>query len=142
MSSRSEYRTVLKNDSFDGSRQMDSSVETDILTEQIEPTAKDVFKTVFNLRPIDRETYRCVRANPACTTKDLASLLDRDRSNVNRSLAALREIGLVQRYRRILEPGGYFYEYRAVDADVLQSVAETAIELWAKRAVAAMTNSP
>ena len=141
MSSRSEYRTVLKTDSFDSSRQVKSSIKTDVLTERIEPTSEDVFETVFDLRPIDHETYHCVRANPACTTKDLASLLDRDRSNVNRSLAALREMGLVQRYRRILEPGGYFYEYQAVDADVLRSIAETAIELWAERAVAAMDES-
>jgi len=141
MSSRSEYQTVLKTEHTGIPRQVESANEVDLIAKTTDPTAEEVFETVFGLRPIDHETYQCVRANPACTTKDLASLLDRDRSNVNRSLSALREVGMIQRYRRILESGGYFYEYRAVGADALGSIIERGIELWAERAVAAIAES-
>lgn len=82
-----------------------------------EPSREEVFQTVFGLGPQAVRTYDAVVAGPGSTTRELAAVLDRDRSNVNRSLNRLRETGLATRERRILDDGGHVYQYYA-GADV------------------------
>ena len=73
------------------------------------PSMATVLETVLGLRSQELAVYDAVTAEPGASTKALASTLDRDRSNVNRSLTKLESAGLVTRTRLIPESDGYYY---------------------------------
>lgn len=119
-----------------------------------EPTIDDVFRVVFGLGDIDVRTYETVEQDPGATTSELAARLDRDRSNVNRSLNRLRDAGLVTRGRQLLDGGGHVYQYYVTSGHAQNDVtaaptadgAETApsdvlveaIERWRSAAIEAV----
>lgn len=99
-----------------------------------EPSAGAVVRTVLGLRPQELWTYEAVRAAPGASTATITDRLDRDRSNVNRSLMALCESGLVRRKRRLLEHGGYCYAYYAAPESVATQLLASALDRWAEAA--------
>ncbi|WP_280584965.1 helix-turn-helix domain-containing protein [Halorubrum sp. Boch-26] len=101
------------------------------------PTRKGVLRTVFGLGEHDVRTYDGVVEVTGATTSELAERLDRDRSNVNRSLNRLRESGLVTRGRRLLDEGGHVYQYYAVDESTEDLVAR-AVDRWRSAALDAI----
>jgi len=106
-----------------GRREPDSSIT-------VEPSLQEVLTAVFDLREHERETYRALLSAPDSTTSELASVVDRDRSNVNRSLSALAEKGLVTRRRRILEIGGHVYQYTANPPGEVRERLHEALDEW------------
>lgn len=104
------------------------------------PTRKEVLQTVFGLGDQDVRTYDAVVQVRGATTSELADHIDRDRSNVNRSLNRLRESGLVTRGRRLLDEGGHVYQYYAVDEGSDALVAR-AIERWRSAALDAIESA-
>ena len=102
-----------------------------------EPSRDDVFRTVFGLGTADVRTYDAVAEVPGSTTRELADHLDRDRSNVNRSLNRLREIGLVSRVRRLLDSGGHVYQYSVVPDRTAEDVVARAVDRWRSAALEA-----
>jgi predicted transcriptional regulator len=70
--------------------------------------------------------------NPGSTVAELADALDRDRSNVNRSLSTLLEKGLAERQRRLLDPGGYVYQYTATPLPEAKEMLHDALDEWAE----------
>lgn len=72
---------------------------------------------------------------PSSTTRELADHLDRDRSNVNRSLNRLREAGLVTRVRRLLDSGGHVYQYSVVSNHTTEDVVARAVDRWRSTAL-------
>ena len=99
-----------------------------------DPSAATVAQTVLGLRSQDLATYDAVSSQPGASTKELAADLDRDRSNVNRSLTRLDEAGLVCRQRRLLDGGGYFYAYFAEPGDIVADRLSEALERWTEAA--------
>jgi predicted transcriptional regulator len=75
-----------------------------------EPEFDDVMVCVFNIKYHETQTYQVLLERPESTVEELANQLDRDRSNINRSLATLREKDLARRGRRLLNGGGHVYE--------------------------------
>ena len=65
------------------------------------------------------------------TVEELAAELDRDRSNVNRSLSTLREKGLADRQRRLLDGGGHVYQYTATPLPQAKELMHATLEEWA-----------
>ena len=102
----------------------------DLLRES-EPTFEEVLACVFDLQPHEARTYEVLRDNPASTVEELAAELDRDRSNVNRSLLTLREKALVERTRRLLDSGGHVYQYTATDIDETRELMHETLDAWA-----------
>ena len=78
-----------------------------------EPGFEDVLSCVFGIKNHEARTYLELRDQPGSTVAELAESLERDRSNVNRSLSTLREKGLATRERRLLDGGGHIYQYAA-----------------------------
>ena len=76
-----------------------------------EPSFEDVLTCVFDIQRHESRTYLTLLAYPGSTVEELAAELERDRSNVNRSLSTLREKGLATRERRLLDGGGHVYQY-------------------------------
>ncbi|MFB6242680.1 MAG: winged helix-turn-helix transcriptional regulator [Halobaculum sp.] len=100
-----------------------------------EPSLQETVETLFGLNERDVETLRAIQEEPGATTNDVAESVGRDRSNVNRSISLLEEIGLVTRRRRIMEAGGFFYEHYAESSEDIEALLTEAVEEWAERAV-------
>jgi len=96
-----------------------------------EPGLEDVMTCVFGVQRHEVRTYRTLLARPGSTVEELATTLDRDRSNVNRSLSTLREKGLASRQRRLLDGGGHVYQYSATPLPEARERMHEALEAWA-----------
>ena len=95
-----------------------------------EPSFEEVLACVFDLQPHEVRTYEVLLDQTASTVEELATELDRDRSNVNRSLSTLREKRLVRRERRLLEDGGHVYQYTATPLPEARDQMHDALDAW------------
>ena len=96
-----------------------------------EPEFEEVMACVFNVQRHEVRTYRTLLENPGSTVEELANTLERDRSNVNRSLSTLREKGLAGRKRRLLDGGGHVYQYSATAVDEARELMHETLDQWA-----------
>lgn len=103
------------------------------LLETDDPSFQQVLSCVFGIQEHESRTYLTLLDNPGSTVAELAETLDRDRSNVNRSLTTLLEKGLVDRQRRLLDPGGYVSQYTATDLPEAKESLHEALDEWAER---------
>ena len=92
-----------------------------------------VMECVFDIQNHESRTYIALLDVPGSTVAELAEDLDRDRSNVNRSLATLVEKGLVERERRLLDSGGYVYQYTAIPLPEARERMHEAVEEWSEQ---------
>lgn len=130
MSSHSESERGLGADALrDGTRHGDTTTRYDDIS-VAEPSRDEVLQTVFGLGGHDVRTYDAVIGAPGSTTQELARRLDRDRSNVNRSLNRLLEAGLLTRGRRLLDTGGHVYQYSARGEGVAEDAIARAVDRW------------
>ena len=95
-----------------------------------EPGLQDVLACVFGIQRHEARTYETLLANPGSTVEELADVLDRDRSNVNRSLSTLREKGLATRQRRLLDGGGHVYQYSATPLSEARELMHETLDEW------------
>ena len=85
---------------------------------------------VFNIQRHETRTYHVLLDHPGSTTAELATVLEKDRSNVNRSLSTLREKGLATRERRLLEDGGNVYEYTPTPLPEATQLMHDTLDEW------------
>ncbi|PSP78918.1 TrmB family transcriptional regulator [Halobacteriales archaeon QS_1_68_20] len=95
-----------------------------------DPEFADVMASVFGIRDHETRTYLALLERPGSTVAELAEELDRDRSNVNRSLTTLMEVGLATRERRLLDPGGYVYQYTATPLSEAKELLHASLDEW------------
>jgi predicted transcriptional regulator len=95
-----------------------------------EPGLQDVLTCVFGIQRHEARTYEVLLANPGSTVEELAGELDRDRSNVNRSLSTLREKELATRQRRLLDGGGHVYQYSATPLEEARELMHATLDEW------------
>lgn len=95
-----------------------------------EPSFEDVLACVFGVQDHESRTYLALLERPDSTVSELASVLDRDRSNVNRSLSTLREKELATRRRRLLDGGGHVYQYRATPLPEAKDLLHETLDEW------------
>jgi len=95
-----------------------------------EPGFADVMACVFDIQDHETRTYLALLERPGSTVEELAESLARDRSNVNRSLTTLLEAGLAERERRLLDPGGYVYQYTATPLPEAKEMLHEALDEW------------
>jgi len=100
------------------------------LLEQPDPDFTDVMSCVFGISDHETRTYLALLDRPGSTVEELADDLERDRSNVNRSLSTLLDKGLSRRERRLLDPGGYVYQYTATPLPEAKEMLHTALDEW------------
>ena len=96
-----------------------------------EPSLADVMACVFDVQKHEVRTYDALLDHPASTVEELADVLERDRSNVNRSLSTLREKGLAHRDRRLLDGGGHVYEYQPTPREEAKTLMHETLDEWA-----------
>ncbi|WP_435365330.1 helix-turn-helix domain-containing protein [Haloarchaeobius sp. DYHT-AS-18] len=100
------------------------------LMEQPNPGFREVMSCVFGIHQHETRTYLSLIDQPGSTVEELATQLERDRSNVNRSLSTLLERGLATRERRLLDSGGYVYQYTAEPLPEAKERLHTALDQW------------
>ncbi|WP_049987838.1 helix-turn-helix domain-containing protein [Halobellus rufus] len=98
-----------------------------------EPGFQEVLACVFGIQRHESRTYITLLDNPGSTVAELADILDRDRSNVNRSLTTLMEKGLASRERRLLDSGGYIYQYTGTELPEAKEMLHDALDEWTER---------
>jgi predicted transcriptional regulator len=98
-----------------------------------EPSFQHVLSCVFGIQDHESRTYLVLLDNPGSTVAELAAGLDRDRSNVNRSLTTLLEKQLAERERRLLDPGGYVYQYTATPLPEAKAMMHRVLDEWVER---------
>lgn len=96
-----------------------------------EPSFQHVMECVFGIHDHEIRAFFALAALPGSTVSELADHLDRDRSNVNRSLSTLHDKGLVERERRLLDGGGYVYQYYPISLEETKAEMHDAVEQWA-----------
>ncbi|MFB6102424.1 MAG: helix-turn-helix domain-containing protein [Haloplanus sp.] len=96
-----------------------------------EPDFQHILSCVFGIQEHESRTYLVLLDNPGSTVAELAEELDRDRSNVNRSLTTLLDKGLAERERRLLDPGGYVYQYTATPLPEAKELMHRTLDEWA-----------
>jgi len=95
-----------------------------------EPGFEDVMVCVFDIQRHETRTYRTLLDSSKSTVEELAEKLERDRSNVNRSLSTLREKGLADRGRRLLDGGGHVYQYTATPLPEAKELMHETLDEW------------
>lgn len=95
-----------------------------------EPGFAEVMICVFGIQRHETRTYRVLCDRPGSTVEELAEELGRDRSNVNRSLSTLREKGLAERSRRLLDGGGHVYQYTATPLPEAKELMHETLDEW------------
>ena len=111
---------------------MSDAPDMEDLIDSQDPGFGDVMACVFNIQEHESRTYLRLLENPGSTVEELANVLERDRSNVNRSLTTLLEKGLAERERRLLDPGGYVYQYTATPLPEAKALLHAALDEWAE----------
>jgi predicted transcriptional regulator len=95
-----------------------------------QPGFADVLACVFGIQEHEVRTFLTLQDHPGSTVAELADQLDRDRSNVNRSLSTLREKGLAERERRLLDGGGHVYQYSATPLPEARELMHDTLDEW------------
>jgi len=101
------------------------------LLEAEDPPFDEVMACVFGIGGREVRTYLALLDRPGSTVEELAGALERDRSNVNRSLSQLRDLDLAYRERRLLDSGGYVYQYGAEPLPETKKRLHDALDRWA-----------
>jgi len=96
-----------------------------------EPEFARVMECVFGIQHHECRAYLVLHDVPGSTVAELADDLERDRSTVNRALSTLLEKGLIERQRRLLDSGGYVYQYSAVALPDAKARMHEAVDEWA-----------
>lgn len=95
-----------------------------------DPELETVLRAVFDLKRSESSAYLGLLRVPDSSAAEVARELGRDRSNVNRSLRTLRERGLADRRRVLLEEGGHVYRYSPTPLPVVRERMHEALTEW------------
>lgn len=112
---------------------MSESPDMDDLVQAENPSFQHVLSCVFGIQDHESRTYLALLDNPGSTVSELGEQLERDRSNVNRSLTTLLEKGLAERERRLLDPGGYVYQYTATPLPEAKELLHESLDEWVEQ---------
>jgi len=95
-------------------------------------TLENIMCCIFDIKPLDVAVYLTLLKNGPSKVSNVAQLLNRDRSTIQRSMQNLIRAGLVRRKQVNLRKGGYFYRYEAIPFNELRYKILETIEEWRK----------
>jgi predicted transcriptional regulator len=85
---------------------------------------------MFGIKTFDVMVYFTLLNNGALRVNDIAELLNRDRSTIQRSVQSLVNAGLVRRKQINLKEGGYYYIYEAIPFSDVKNIIKDTMEKW------------
>ena len=95
-------------------------------------TLESIMCCMFGIKTFDVVVYLSLLKKGASRVNDIAELLNRDRSTIQRSVQSLVNAGLVKRKQINLKEGGYFYKYEAVPFSEVKEVIKDTMEKWCR----------
>jgi predicted transcriptional regulator len=92
-------------------------------------TVKDLLLYLYDLSPLDMEVFfLLLKSKVPMKLEELASKIDRDRTNIFRSLQKLVNLGLCIKDVKTLQNGGYYHIYSSIDIKTLKAELKERIE--------------
>jgi predicted transcriptional regulator len=89
-----------------------------------------MLRNVMNLSETELEVYQRLLSSEGQRVSDMARVMGKDRSSIQRSLKNLMTAGLTRRETETIENGGYYYSYEAVPPAQVKKELERCIEDW------------
>ncbi len=105
----------------------------DSISEQIRNNldCEDILNCLFNLNELDKKCYEILHEhNESLTIKQIANLLDRDQSTINRSVSNLEEASLITKEKETYSKGGYSYIYTVKDSCEISENMRDIVQEW------------
>ena len=93
-------------------------------------TLESIMCCIFGIKTFDVMVYFTLLNNGALRVNDIAELLNRDRSTIQRSVQSLVNAGLVRRKQINLKEGGYYYIYEAIPFSEVKNIIKDTMEKW------------
>jgi predicted transcriptional regulator len=96
---------------------------------RLNSTAKDLFIYLYDLSPLDADLFFMLMKNKKpMILEELAKKINRDKSNVFRSVQKLVNSGICIKETRTLKDGGYYHVYSAVDTKTFKMETEKRVK--------------
>jgi len=93
-------------------------------------TLESIMCCVFGLKAFDIAVYfEILKRNPS-KINEIADILNRDRSTIQRSAQSLMNAGLIVRKQINIKEGGYFYKYEAIPFSEVKELIKKSMEQW------------
>jgi predicted transcriptional regulator len=88
-------------------------------------TVRDLLIYLYNLSPLDAEVFFILmKSNKPMKLEDLTKKIERDKTNIFRSLQRLVSFGLCIKEIRTLQNGGYYHVYTVIDVKTCKAEVE------------------
>ncbi len=95
-------------------------------------TLESIMCCIFGIKTFDVMVYFTLLNNRPMRVNDIADLLNRDRSTIQRSVQNLVNAGLVKRKQINLKEGGYYYIYEAIPFSDVKNIIKDTMEKWCR----------
>ncbi len=95
-------------------------------------TLESIMCCIFGIKTFDVMVYFTLLNNRPMRVNDIADLLNRDRSTIQRSVQNLVNAGLVKRKQINLKEGGYYYIYEAISFSDVKNIIKDTMEKWCR----------
>jgi predicted transcriptional regulator len=96
---------------------------------RLNSTAKDLFIYLYDLSPLDSDLFFILmKSKKPVILEDLAKKINRDKSNVFRSVQKLVSSGICIKESRTIKGGGYYHVYSAVDTKTFKMETEKRVK--------------
>jgi len=105
----------------------------DSISEQIQNNldCEDILNCLFNLNELDKKCYEILQEhNESLTVKQIANLLDRDQSTINRAISNLEEASLITKEKETYSKGGYSYIYSVRNSSDISNDMREIVQEW------------
>ncbi len=89
----------------------------------------DLLCCAFGLRDSEIDTYFALMSGEK-TVEEIAQMIDRDRTTVQRVLKKLHKKGLVKRKSETFDRGGYYYVYNAISTGTVRKRILKQLDDW------------
>ena len=97
------------------------------------PTLDDVIRCIFKVKEYEMDMYLVLLEHPGSDVQEIADIMGKDRSAVQRSIKVLMNRGFVNREFKIKKSGGFKYIYRSIPLDDLKSRMRFELTIWSQR---------
>jgi predicted transcriptional regulator len=88
-------------------------------------TARELLIYLYDLSPLDADIFfRLLKDKRPMKLEELTRKIDRDKTNIFRSLQRLVNLGLCTKEIRTLQNGGYYHIYSAINIHTSKTKAE------------------
>jgi predicted transcriptional regulator len=96
---------------------------------RLNSTAKDLFIYLYDLSPLDADLFFILmKSKKPAILEDLAKKINRDKSNVFRSVQKLVGSGICIKESRSIKGGGYYHVYSAIDTKTFKMETEKRVK--------------